>query len=463
MPSLRFRHLGSSLLIGGQALAVAALLVHASGPPAAAQQRDAAVPAKADPASATFAKDIAPIFQKNCQNCHQSGAIGPMPLTTFEEVRPWARAIKQKVVTGEMPPYRYDRDVGIQKLKNDLRLSPQEIQTIARWVDNGAPLGNPADLPPPVTFPDPNKWAFADQFGPPDIVIRTKPFTLQARGQDVWWRPIVPTGLTKDRCLKAVSVKPSLRGRAAAHHANSDLLVFDEKQNQYVDGERLTEYALGKTGEIVPLDACRTVPANSMVRWDVHYYPIGKELEDDVIEMGLWLYPEGHQAKYKQDLKLYSLLMKGGELEIPPNGTAMTQGFHTFKTPVRIDSFQPHGHFRLVGKTLEIFYPETGKLEMVSSVSNWTNNWHTSHIYDDDTAPLVPKGAVLVITGYYDNTPGNKQNPDPDQWVGLGSRTADEMSHAWIAVTHLDDATFQRLVAEREQRKKAATEQRSAP
>jgi mono/diheme cytochrome c family protein len=432
-----------------QALAIAALLIPASGSPAAAQQ-------------VTFAKDVAPIFQKNCQNCHQSGAVGPMSLTTFEEVRPWARAIKQKVVTGEMPPYRYDRDVGIQKLKNDLRLSPQEIQTIARWVDNGAPLGNPADLPPPVTFPDPNKWAFAEHFGPPDIVIRTKPFTLQARGQDVWWRPIVPTGLTKDRCLKAISVKPSMRGRAAAHHANSDLLVYDEKQNQYVDGERLTEYALGKTGEIIPLDSCRTVPANSMVRWDVHYYPIGKELEDDVIEMGLWLYPEGHQAKHKQDLKLYSLLMKGGELEIAPNGTAMTQGFHTFKTPVRIDSFQPHGHFRLVGKTLEIFYPETGKLEMVSSVSNWTNNWHTSHIYDDDTAPLVPKGAVLVITGYYDNTPGNKSNPDPDQWVGLGSRTADEMSHAWIAVTHLDDATYQKLVAEREQRKKAA-EKKNAP
>jgi hypothetical protein len=328
-------------------------------------------------------------------------------------------------------------------------------------VDNGAPLGNPADMPPPAKFPDPRKWAFEDQFGPPDIVIRTKPFTLQARGQDVWWRPIVPTGLTKDRCLKAISVKPSARGRAAAHHANSDLLVYDEKQGQYVDGERLTEYALGKTGEIVPLDSCRTVPANSMVRWDVHYYPIGKELEDDVIEMGLWLYPEGHQAKHKQDLKLYSLLMKGGELEIPPNGTAMTQGFHTFKTPVRIDSFQPHGHFRLVGKTLEIFYPETGKLEMISSVSNWTNNWHTSHIYDDDSAPLVPKGAVLVITGYYDNTAGNKQNPDPDQWVGLGSRTADEMSHAWIAVTHLDDATYQKLVAEREARKKNAA--RSAP
>src|SRR5262245_38374676 len=203
MPSTSFR-LVSSLQVGAQALAIGAFLVYASAPPAEAQQRDV---------SPTFAKEIAPILQKNCQQCHQSGAIGPMSLTTFEEVRPWARAIKTAVVGGVMPPYRYDRDVGIQKLKDDLRLSPSEIQTIARWVDNGAPLGNPADLPPPATFPDPRKWAFEDQFGPPDIVIRTKPYTLQARGQDVWWRPIVPTGLTKDRCLKAVSVKPSARGR----------------------------------------------------------------------------------------------------------------------------------------------------------------------------------------------------------------------------------------------------------
>jgi hypothetical protein len=380
-----------------------------------------------------------------------------MPLTTYAEVRPWARAIKQRVVSGEMPPYRYDRDVGIQRLKHDLRLSEAEIQTIARWVDSGAALGNPADLPPPAKFPDPNTWTFQDQFGPPDVIIPTKPFTLPAQGQDVWWRPVVPTGATKDRCIRAIAVKPSLKGRAAAHHANSEFVVFDEKSNQYVEKERLTEYALGKVGEIVPPDSCRTLPANSLVRWDVHYYPIGEELVDDVIEIGVWLYPENHQAKYKQDLKLYTLLMKGSELEIPPHGTVMTQGFHSFKTPVRIDSFQPHGHFRLVAKTLEIFYPETGKLEMVSSISNWTNTWHTSHVYEEDVAPLVPKGAVLVITGYYDNTAANKQNPDPDQWVGLGSRTADEMSHAWIAVTHLDDEAYARLVTERESRKKALT------
>jgi hypothetical protein len=406
----------------------------------------------------TFAKDIAPILQKNCQQCHQPGAIGPMSLTTFEEVRPWARAIKTKVVAGEMPPYRYDREVGIQKLKEDLRLTPEQIQTIARWVDSGAPLGNRADLPPPVTFPDPNRWNFEPQFGPPDVIVRTKPFTLPASGQDVWWRPVVPTGLTEDRCIKAIQVKPSVKGRAAAHHANSDLVVFDDKANAYVEKERISEYALGKTGEIVPADACRTLPANSLVRWDVHYYPTGEQLNDDVIEMGFWLYPKDYQAKHKQDLKNYSLLMKGAELELAPNGTAVTQGFHSFKTPVRIDSFQPHGHFRLVGKTLEIFYPDTGKLEMISSVSNWTNSWHTSHIYDDDVAPLVPKGAVLVITGYYDNTAANPQNPDPEQWVGPGSRTADEMSHAWIAITHLDDEGYQRILAEREQKKKTQTQ-----
>jgi mono/diheme cytochrome c family protein len=434
---------GQIMHVGTWALGLVGVL--ASAPPALAQQ-------------VTFAKDVAPILQKNCQQCHQPGAIGPMSLTTFQEVRPWVRAIKQKVTTGEMPPYRYDRDVGVQRLKNDLRLSEAEIQTIARWVDSGAPLGNPADLPPPVTFPDPTKWAFEDQFGKPDLIVRTKPFTLPATGQDVWHRPVVPTGLTQDRCIKAVSVKPSVKGRAAAHHANSDMVVFDPKTNEYVEKEKISEYALGKTGEIVPPDACRMLPANSLVRWDVHYYPTGELLENDVIEMGIWFHPEGQQAKHKQDLKNYSLLMKGGELEIAPNGTAMTQGFHSFKTPVRIDSFQPHGHFRLIGKTLEIFYPDTGKLEMISSVSNWTNSWHTSHIYDEDAAPLVPKGAVLVITGYYDNTAANKQNPDPDQWVGLGSRTADEMSHAWIAVTHLDDQTYERLVAEREAKKKTQTQ-----
>jgi hypothetical protein len=433
--------------------AIALFLLQALAPQALAQQ-----PGTGPTPAVTFAKDVVPILQKNCQECHRPGAAGPMSLKTFEEVRPWVRSIKQRVIEREMPPYRYDK-VGIQHLKGDLRLSEADIQTIVRWVDSGSPRGNDADLPAPVQFPDGSKWAYEDVFGPPDLIVPTKPYTLPARGQDRWWRPIVPVGTTVDRCIKALSAKPSLKGRAAAHHANSDLMVPDEKTGQYAVLERVSEYASGKAGEIVPPDGCRTLPANSMIKWDVHYWPFGEEIKDDVVELGIWLYPEDHKAKakYKQDLKLYSLLMKGKELEIPPHGTAMTQGFHSFKTPVRIDSFQPHGHARLVGMTAEIFHPDTGKLEMISSVSNWTNQWHTSHVYEDDYAPLLPKGAVLVLTGYYDNTAKNKGNPDPDQWVGGGSRTSDEMSHAWITVTHLDDEGYKQILADRESRLKKPT------
>jgi mono/diheme cytochrome c family protein len=435
----------------GTGVAVAVLLAPVLAQPALAQQ-----PAGQSAASAvTFAKDVAPILQKNCQECHRPGSVGPMSLRTYEEVRPWVRSIKQRVVAREMPPYRYDK-VGIQHLKNDLRLKDEDIQTIVRWADSGAPLGNLADMPPQPQFPD------GSQLGPPDLIGKTKPYTLPASGQDRWWRPITPVGTTADRCIKALSVKPSLKGRAGAHHANSDLLVPDEKTGEYTLLERVSEYASGKSGEIVPADGCRTLPANSMIKWDVHYWPFGEEVKDDVVELGIWLYPEDHKqkARFKQDLKSYSLLMKGKELEIPPHGTTMTQGFHTFKTPVRIDSFQPHGHARLVGMTMEIFYPDTGRLEMISSVSNWTNQWHTSHVYEDDYAPLLPKGAVMILTGYYDNTANNKGNPDPDQWVGGGSRTTDEMSHAWITVTHLDDEGYKQILAEREARlKKATTDQ----
>ena len=427
----------------GAAVVAAVMLLLVAPTSAAAQDADT---------TPTFAKDIAPIFQKNCQSCHRPNSIAPMSFMNYQEVRPWARSIKNRVVLGEMPPYRYDRHVGIQDLKDDLRLTELEIATIARWVDEGTPLGDPADLPEPRSFPDLNEWAYEAELGPPDLVIPTKPYTIPAEGSDVWWRPIVASGLTEDRCLQAVSVRASATGRGVAHHANTQLLNYDEETQEWVEVERLSEYALGKAGEVVPEDACRILPADSMVRWDVHYYPNGERVENDVIEMGVWLYPKGHQeqAKNKQDLKAYSLKMKGAELELPPHGTAMTQGFHSFETPVRIDSFQPHGHFRLVGKTLEIFDPTTGDLEMISSVSNWTNDWHTSHIFADDAAPLVPAGNVLVITGYYDNTTANRQNPDPNQWVGPGSRSADEMSHAWIAVTHLDDESYEQQVAERE-------------
>ncbi|MEX2583277.1 MAG: cytochrome c [Gemmatimonadota bacterium] len=401
-----------------------------------------------DPDQVTFAKDVAPILQQNCQVCHQPGAIGPMSLMTYDEVRPWARVIQLRVEEREMPPYHYDTDVGIQKLKEDKRLSVEDIQTISAWVDQGAPEGDRADMPAPVQWPDASEWRLAEDYGQPDVVIKSDPYTVPRNGQDLWWQPTVPTGLAEDRCIRAIETKPSVAGRAVTHHANSSFRL--ERGGDMTSAGRLSEYALGKLGEIVPDDACRVAPANSFVSWDIHYYPDGTtRIEDDQVEAGLWLYPEEFdQSKlYPQTLSLYFL--EGGDYDIPPHGTLMTQGFHSFDSPVRIDSFQPHGHLRLKAMSLEAFYPDTGRKEMISMISNWHPGWHLSHVYEDDVSPLLPEGAVLIITGWYDNTADNPHNPDPDQWVGAGDRTADEMSHAWIAVTHLDQEGYDRLEAER--------------
>ena len=140
----------------------------------------------------------------------------------------------------------------------------------------------------------------------------------------------------------------------------------------------------------------------------------------------------------------------------------MTQGFFRFDHPVRIDSFQPHGHVQLHAKSMEVIYPD-GKRELLSMVTNFNAKWHHSYIYEDDVAPLLPEGSVLVVTAWYDNTADNPLNPDPEVWKARGNRTVDEMSHAWIAVTHLNQEGFERLVSEREAKKEAvtATEQAS--
>jgi len=430
---------------GNSWIAVPALALAVLGLPGVANAQEG------NPAP-TFAKDVAPILQQNCQICHQPGSIGPMSLMNYEEVRPWGPVIKLQVMSRQMPPYHYDTSVGIQELKHDMRLSEEEILTIADWVDAGSPLGNVADLPPPMTFPDAAEFRLASDLGPPDVIVRSTPYTIPANGQDRWWQPVVDVGgIPTDRCIRAIETKPSVKGRAAAHHANSTWRLTGENSGQGGGGGRLSEYALGKLGEIVPADACRIAPANARVSWDIHYYPSGEEVVDDVVEIGIWLYPEEFKPEtlYRQTLSLYNL--SGGDFDIPPHGTLMTQGFHSFRTPVRIDSFQPHGHLRLKGKSLEVFNPATNRREMISQITNWNPGWHLSHIYEDHVAPLVPIGSILIITAWYDNTADNPYNPDPDQWVGIGNRTADEMSHAWIAVTHLDEEGYQRLLAERQQ------------
>ena len=402
--------------------------------------------------------EVGRILNENCVVCHREGGIGPMQLTNYDQVRPWAPLIQMKVADRSMPPYAYDHGIGIQDLQGDWRLEQDEIDTIVAWVNQGSPMGDPDVAVAMPELPDPDEWNFAAELGQPDMVIASQSMDIPANGNDLWSKHFVDSGLMADRCIKAVQVKPRGDAKAVVHHANSDIYAPTE-DGEFVTYGQLTEYAMGKWGEIVPEGVCRTIPAGSQFRWSIHMFPggvgataEGQMIRDNVLELGLWLHPEGYeaQAKYKQDLKQYQISPQD-DLVIPPNGYAMTQGFHSFDHPVRIDSFQPHGHLRMNAASLEIFYPETGRTEPISQVSKWSATWHHSHIYDPDVAPLLPTGAVLVLKQWYDNTSDNPNNPDPDQFVLGGSRTGDEMTHAWIAITHLDDEGFEKLVAERKE------------
>ena len=420
-------------------------------------QAQATFASSSNDAPLTYSADVASIIQENCTVCHRAGGIGPMELVTYENVRMYAPLIKNKVVNRIMPPYYYDNDVGIQELQHDWRLSQEDINTIAAWVDQGAALGN-ADEIPELNLLDTDDWSLSAEFGPPDLLAPSTPIDVPAAGLDMWHRPIVkieglPEG-GEERCIKALHVKPRGVAKTVVHHANSTFQLRQEDGSFEGTGDRATEYAMGKLGEIIPDGVCRVLPPDSYIRWDIHMYPGGlgataanDVIEGNVVDIGIWLHPADYEYEYKQDLASYGI--RQGELVMPPHGTTMTQGFHSFDHPVRIDSFQPHGHLRLRSASLEIFYPETGDTEIISMVSNWSATWHQSHIYESNVAPLIPTGAVLVIKQWYDNTEGNPNNPDPDQWVDGGSRTADEMSHAWIAITHLDDEGYDRLMEER--------------
>jgi len=411
------------------------------------------------PAQPTFTKDIAPIFQAKCEACHRPGSIAPMSLVTFEQARPWLRSIKSRVETRQMPPWHIDKAVGIQEFKNDRSLSDEQIATIVKWIDSGAPRGNPADMPPPVQWPDESKWNFAEMFGgPPDLIITSTPWTQAARANDAWWRPVVPTGLTEERWVRAIEIRPStVKGRQITHHAIARLQQEEPEQDQpqqtgpaafdlgdFQNTGTFMEWAVGKQGEIMRPNTGKLMLPGSRIVWDIHYSSAGEEITD-AVELGIYFYPKGQEPKYRQTLHL----MGTDGIDIPANSIKATQGFFVLRRAGRVESFQPHMHLRGKAMSMEAILPN-GQTQILSHVADFNFNWHNSYVYADDAAPLLPKGTILKITAWHDNTAAKKSNPDPNTWVGGGGRTVDEMAHAWVNVTYMSDEDYQ---AELEARK----------
>jgi hypothetical protein len=417
--------------------------ISVSGASASTTARTSPPPAKS--ATPTFAKDVAPIFQKSCQACHHPGTSAPMSLVSYEEVRPWARAIRQRVANREMPPWHLDKTVGIRHYKNDRSLSDDEIATVVRWADNGAPMGNPTDMPKPLTFRPEGEWFI----GEPDLKVTTpNDFTMYPNGPDWWIDQYADVEITEDRWIKAMEIKPS--NPKIVHHVVIYVIEPDAPEGTPETGVQLHEYAVGKYGDIYGENTARLLKKGTRLRYDMHYFAIGSE-QHNKTTMAFKFYPKGFTPKYQVRSQAIRNI-PNDDLEVPPNTVVRTDGYFRLARPARIDAFQPHMHMRGKGLTVEAIDPTTNRTQVLSSVDHFDFNWHINYVYADDAAPLLPAGTVLHLIGLHDNTSANRRNPDPNMWAGFGERSVDDMLQVWLNIVYLDDAEYQRLVEERKAR-----------
>ena len=412
-------------------------------------------------AEVTFAKDIVPILQRSCQVCHRQGEMAPMSLVTYQEVRPWARAIRNRVAAREMPPWHIDKNIGIQAFKDDPSLSDEEIAMVSAWVDNGAPLGNPADMPPPVDFPDASEW----QIGEPDLVVRYPTYEMPAEGPDLFGALYTELDLDEDRYIRAIQTRPADDpSRRVVHHALSFAVHPDEEQMRIAGDDDipaaqfLVEYASGKNGEVYPEDSGLLLEAGRKMRLDYHLHSVGEDV-DALVELGIVFHPRGHVPEHVRWSK--QLGINNRLLDIPPGKVVRTDGYAVLAKAARITAFQPHMHMLGTYQCLELIYPWPGWTAQTETVScaNFDYNWHLVYNYEDDVAPIVPAGTILHIISWHDNTEGNRANPDPKNWTGDGGRTIDEMGFAWIGWYDLTDEEYEAERAARTARQGAATNQ----
>jgi hypothetical protein len=415
------------------------------------------------PASMTFTRDIAPILQRSCQHCHRPGAIAPMSLLTFEEVRPWASAIKRRTSTREMPPWFIERNVGIQKFKDDLSLTDAEIAKIARWVDSGAPRGNPADAPPPRQFPASADWSF----GSPDLVVSSPVRTIKAVEADFQGDiGVTATGLTEDRYIKAVEVREVrlsekvVEGAAdtnraalnisAIHHATIGARTDFDPNSEFptsesVNGAFNLVHELGQNATVYPDDLGVLLPANSLLTWRLHTHANGKETQIR-IDLGFKLHPKGYQPKH--------VLMAAGslanhDLDIPAGDkNVRIDAFMVLTKPSRVVAFEPHMHASGKRMCLEAILP-SGTRQTINC-AGYDHNWVKVYQYEDDAAPLLPANTILHAIGYYDNSNGNPRNPEPRNWKGFGNRSIEDMMISIGKYIALSDDEYKAEVAARQ-------------
>ena len=407
-----------------------------------------------------------------------------MSLVTYEDVRPWARSIKNRTGAREMPPWFIDKNIGIQRYKDDPSLTDMEIATIAAWVDNGAPRGNPADHPPPREWPA-NGWTY----GTPDLIVPSPEGTVEADAPDWFgeWGE-TPTGVAEDRYIKANEVKevrlheeapPKKTGNApgradlglfVVHHAviTSDLpqnvvepLACGNETTCLASDDTLwITYELGQNPTIFPDEVGVKLPADSVITFNsMHLHSSGKETRAR-LDVGLTFHPKGYEPKYlqKSSGSFGSVNMYDYEFDIPSNDdNVMRDGFHRLAKPTKMLMFEPHLHSSGKRMCVEALYPNNAR-EMLSC-ANYDHNWVKVYVYEDDVAPLLPAGTVVHVMAWYNNSVTNRNVVDPRNWKGYGNRSIDDMFFSITRTIELTEEEFQSEVAARGQSQVFATSQ----
>ena len=405
----------------------------------------------------TWAGEVASIFQGKCQECHRPNSIAPMSLLTYDQAKTFAPIIKYRVENRVMPPWHINPDVGVQEFTNDRGLTEEERHTIISWVDQGAPEGDASQAPAAREFNDALVWRLESQMGSaPDLVVESEPYDLAAVTQDKWFRPTTPTGLTEEKWVKAIEIRPkNAESRRVVHHSLAFLVQQEDGKAglpEDVDipfGPSLfMEWAVGKAGQIFRPDTGKLMMPGSQITWEMHLHASGVRVPNAQVELAVWFHDE--PPEHRTILSMFDA-QGPNSLDIPPGEIAVTQGNFVLSAPARLENFQPHMHMRGKAMSMEATYPN-GNREVLAFVDNFQWNWQINYVFDQDAAPLVPKGTMITTTAWHDNTENNPSNPDPNQWVGWGDRTVDEMAHNWVDVTYLGQEGYERMVAERSAR-----------
>ncbi len=419
----------------------------------------------------TFSKDIAPIVFKHCASCHRPGEVAPMSLLSFDDVRPWARAIKQKVVNREMPPWGADSTQSLP-MRNDPSLSQAQIDTLVAWVDGGAPRGNDADLPPAPTFA--SGWTYGKE---PDVVLEMPvEFDIPAEGEMGVQMFYSPVPFAEDRFAEVVELRPG--NRAVVHHAGIFFVDIPEGTT-IVDGRligpdgkiigdrgaaglprtegmglpgssKLLSWVPGRGVDAHRPNVGKRIPAGKYINWQVHYNPTGKP-EKDRTRLGLWFnkVPVTHEVLIRQagdplattkgGLSLYraegkeveyvadegSTRRRGATPNIPPyveNWSLI--GITPVTEDITLYAMSPHMHLR--GKSLKwvVTYPD-GREQTILNVPRFDFNWQFQY---ELAEPLkIPAGSKIAGIGVYDNSPRNRWNPAPHLPVYWSEQSWDEM------------------------------------